>query len=196
MEFHIYKFQDNLSQLWRNRRGDLSTQWTRLKSTMNAERKQKALADPESSLLRWAVVGYFFPRYPSAMENSHFARSPFAHPRAVFFSSSRLSPLPCLSIFQCFALASVTLASSPTDRDLPLPLPSVLLFLWISFGVFRVARETNSACRNEFHVSTDSLIAGGLDDRVNRRQRMSPFFLSSCSSHRKSWCKKVGFIKA
>jgi len=43
--------------------------------------------------------------------SSHFARSPFAHPRAVFFSSSRLSPLSCLSIFQRFALASVTLAS-------------------------------------------------------------------------------------
>lgn len=32
------------------------------------------------------------PRYPSAMDkvSSHFARSPFAHPRVVFFSSSRL----------------------------------------------------------------------------------------------------------
>lgn len=37
----------------------------------------------------------FPPWYPSAMDkvSSHFARSPFAHPRAVFFSSSRLFPL-------------------------------------------------------------------------------------------------------
>ncbi|KYN22918.1 hypothetical protein ALC57_04701 [Trachymyrmex cornetzi] len=126
----------------------------------------------------WAriVVGYFFPWYPSAMDkvSSHFARSPFAHPRAVFFSSSWLSPLPCLSIFQRFALASVTLA----PRSRPLPLPFILLFLCIFFGVFCAVRETSSACRNEFHVSTDSLIAGGLDDRVNRRQRTS-FFLST-----------------
>lgn len=87
------------------------TQWTRLKSTTNTERKQKALADPVSRKLSpMVMVGYFFPRYPSAMDkvSSHFARSPFAHPRAVFFSSSRFSPLPCLSIFQRFSPQSLS----------------------------------------------------------------------------------------
>lgn len=159
-------------------------------------RKLWRIRYPESSLLCRAVVGYFFPRYPSAMDkvSSHFERSPLAHPQAVFFSSSRLSPsLLCLSIFQRFALASVTLVS---DRSLPLPLSSVLLFLWISFGVFRAARETSSACRNEFHVSTDSLIADGLDDRVNRWQRMSPFFILAFFASKILMCKKVSLVKA
>lgn len=142
--------------------------------------------------------GYFFLRYPSAMDkvSSHFARSPFAHPRAVFlgslaftlsihlltlrsrFSHSRSPIAACILVFLRLALCFSS---------------RVFLFLWISFGVFRAARETG--CRNEFHVSTDSLIADGLDGRVNKRQRMSSTLPFARFLHRKSSRKNVWFVR-
>lgn len=116
-------------------------------------------------------AGYFFPRYPSAMDkvSSHFARSPFAHPRSrLLFVSSALPFTPSIHL--------PTLRTRSQSRPGALsPSVSRLFSFFFEFpSVFSALHgETSFVCRNELHVSTDSLIAGGLDDRVNRRQRVS-----------------------
>lgn len=126
------------------------------------------------------------PRWIKSLLISREAHSPIPEP-----SSFRLlgSPLYSLSIRLPTSFAPASSHSRPPIAACLSvsyhPSFVFLLFLWIFFDVFRAARETSSACRNEFHVSTDSLIADGLDGRVNRRQKVSS--LSSFRSlHRKS----------
>lgn len=132
--------------------------------------KAKVLSSiPFRGAFALAAGGYFLTRYLSMLDkvSSHFPRSPFTHPssptlarilslslRFFFFAVFVFSPRPL-----CF-LSSFFSSASPGE---------------FRCHVFRRSLQettTSSDCQDEFYIFADSFIVAGLDDRVNKRQKV------------------------